>query len=145
MSTISYEFCDWVIERIAQNLVPGITSDKVFDVRKRDLGQSIKIALNKGLGVCIVVELGSISPQGNAPDDTQVNIEVNVTVCHNALMKSSSSFDSRAFAESLYHVFAGASYKQLPGMPNNVRTGQFATQGDDKMLHMFSINLLTTI
>ena len=80
MSTVSYEFCDWVIDRITQNLVPGITSDKVFDVRKRALGQYIKIALNKGLGVCIVVELGSISPQGNAPDDTQVNVEVNVTV-----------------------------------------------------------------
>ena len=102
MSTISYEFCDWVIERIAQNLVPGITSDKVFDVRKRDLGQSIKIALNKGLGVCIVVELGSISPQGNAPDDTQVNIEVNGGASLPALIARPAFWDEGK--DTLVHV-----------------------------------------
>ena len=145
MNEISYDFCDWVIERIKQNLGGKLTADNVFDMRKRDLGQSIKLAVNKGLGACVVVELGGISPQGDRPDDTQLEIEVNVTVCHNAAMKSSSAFDSRAFAENLYRQFAGASFQQLAGMPNNVRAGKLTSQGEDKMLHMFNINLITTI
>ena len=145
MSAISYNFCDWVIERIKTNLGGKLTEDKVFDMRKRDLGQNIKLAVNKGLGTCVVVELGGISPQGNRPDDTQLEIEVNVTVCHNAAMKSSAEFDSRAFTENLYRQFAGASFQQLAGMPNNVRAGKLTSQGEDKMLHMFNINLITTI
>jgi hypothetical protein len=145
MNAISYDFCDWVIEQIKQNLGGKLTADNVFDMRKRDLGQSIKLAVNKGLGACVVVELGGISPQGDKPDDTQLEIEVNVAVCHNAAMKSSSAFDSRAFAENLYRVFAGASFQQRPGMPNNVRAGKLTSQGEDKMLHMFNINLITTI
>lgn len=145
MATISYDFCDWVIERIKQNLGGKLSADNVFDMRKRDLGQSIRLAVNKGLGACVVVELGDLSPQGNRADDTQLEIEVNVTVCHNAAMKSSSAFDSRAFTENLYRQFAGASFQQLPGMPNNVRAGKLTSQGEDKMLHMFNINLITTI
>jgi hypothetical protein len=145
MNTISYDFCDWVIERIKQNLGGKLTADNVFDMRKRDLGQSIKLAVNKGLGACVVVELGDLSPQGNRPDDTQLEIEVNVTVCHNAAMKSSSAFDSRAFTENLYRQFAGVSYEQEDDMSPNVRVGQLSSQGEDKMLHMFTINLLTTI
>lgn len=145
MNTISYDFCDWVIERIKQNLGGKLTADNVFDMRKRDLGQSIKLAVNKGLGACVVVELGGIYPQGDRPDDTQLEIEVNVTVCHNAAMKSSSAFDSRAFTENLYRQFAGASYKQEDDMSPDVRVGQLSSQGEDKMLHMFTINLLTTI
>ena len=145
MNTISYDFCDWVIERIKQNLGGKLTADNVFDMRKRDLGQSIKLAVNKGLGACVVVDLGGISPQGNRPDDTQLEIEVNVAVCHNAAMKSSSAFDSRAFTENLYRQFAGASYEQEDDMSPNVRVGQLSSQGEDKMLHMFTINLLTTI
>lgn len=145
MNAISYDFCDWVIERIKQNLGGKLTADNVFDMRKRDLGQSIKLAVNKGLGACVVVEPGGISPQGDRPDDTQLEIEVNVAVCHNASMKSSSAFDSRAFTENLYRLFAGASFQQLPGMPNNVRAGKLTSQGEDKMIHMFNINLITTI
>lgn len=145
MNAISYDFCDWVIERIKQNLGGKLTADNVFDMRKRDLGQSIKLAVNKGLGACVVVDLGGISPQGDRPDDTRLEIEVNVTVCHNAAMKSSSAFDSRAFTENLYRQFAGASFQQLAGMPNNVRAGKLTSQGDDKLLHMFNINLITTI
>ena len=145
MNAISYDFCDWVIERIKQNLGGKLTADNVFDMRKRDLGQSIKLAVNKGLGACVVVELGGISPQGDRPDDTQLEIEVNVAVCHNAAMKSSSAFDSRAFAEGLYRVFAGASFEQLPGLPANVRVGPLSSQGEDKMMHMFTVNLITTI
>lgn len=145
MATISYDFCDWVIERIKQNLGGKLTADNVFDMRKRDLGQSIRLAVNKGLGACVVVELGDLSPQGNRADDTQLEIEVNVTVCHNAAMKSSSAFDSRAFTENLYRQFAGVSYEQEDDMSPNVRVGQLSSQGEDKMLHMFTINLLTTI
>lgn len=145
MEAISYEFCDWVIERIKSNLGNVLAEDKVFDVRKRDLGQKISLAVNKGLGACVVVELGGLIPQGSRPDDTQLEIEVDVTVCHNATMKSSSVFDSRAFAETLYRVFAGTSYKQLPGMSNNVRVGKLTTQGEDKLMHMFTVSLITTI
>lgn len=145
MNLISYDFCDWVIEQIKQNLGGNLTADNVFDMRKRDLWQSIKLAVNKGLGACVVVELGGIYPQGDSPDDTQLEIEVNVTVCHNATMKSSSAFDSRAFTENLYRLFAGASFQQLPGMPNNVRAGNLSSQGEDKILHMFNIKLITTI
>lgn len=145
MNAISYDFCDWVIERIKQNLGDKVEPSKVFDVRKRDLGQSIRLAVNKGLGVCVVVDLGDIKPQGSRPDDTQLEVEVEVAVCHNTALKPSSAFDSRAFTEGLYRVFAGASFEQLPGLPANVRVGPLSSQGEDKMLHMFTVNLITTI
>lgn len=142
---ISYDFCDWVVERIKANLGDQVSPDKVFDTRLRDLGQKIGMAVNKGLGCCVVVELGGITPQGNRPDDTQVEIAVEVAVCHNSSMKSSREFDSRAFTEELYRVFAGASFNQLPGLPNNVRAGKLETQGEDKLIHSFTVNLITTI
>lgn len=145
MAAISYDFCDWVIERIKANLGDKVEPGKVFDARKRDLGQSIRLAVNKGLGVCVVVDLGDIKPQGSRPDDTQLEVEVEVTVCHNATLKPSSAFDSRAFTEGLYRVFAGASFEQEEDMSPNVRVGPLTSQGEDKLLHMFSINLLTTI
>lgn len=145
MVAVSYGFCDWVVERIKSNLDGQLSADKVFDTRKRDLGQSIAMAVNKGLGACVVVELGGISPNGDRPDDTQVEVEVNVAVCHNTSMKSSREFDSRAFAESLYRLFAGARFNVLDGMPNNVRAGRFDSQGEDKLIHSFSIHYITTI
>lgn len=145
MSAVSYEFCDWVIERIKGACSGVLPADKVFDMRKRDLGQSIRKAVNQGLGVCVVVELGGIRPQGTRPDDTQVEVEVNVSVCHNAAMVSSREFDSRAFAENLYHLLAGRAFKQMPGLPNNVRAGSFSTQGEDKQIHSFSVNYITTL
>ena len=145
MSAISYEFCDWVVARVKQCLGGKLTADKVFDMRDRDLTQSIRASVNKGLGSCVVVELGGITPQGNRPDDTQVEIEVHVSVCHKASMQSSRQFDSRAFTENLYRAFAGQSFQQVPGMPNNVRVGQLATQGEDKLIHSFTVHYITTI
>lgn len=145
MGAISYEFCDWVVERVKQHLGGKLTADKVFDMRHRDLTQSIRASVNKGLGSCVVVELGGIVPQGNRADDSQVEVEVHVSVCHNATMQSSRQFDSRAFTENLYRAFAAQSFQQLPGMPNNVRVGQLTTQGEDKLIHSFTVHYITTI
>lgn len=143
--TVSYDFCDWVLERIKSNLGGKLQPDKVFDLRKKDLGQKIKKAVNTGLGACVVVELGGIEPLGKLPDDTQVEVEVNVAVCHNTSLLPSGTFDSRAFTENLYRLFAGTKFRQLEAMPNNVRVGRLMSQGEDKVIHSFTINYITIL
>lgn len=143
MAAISYSFCDWVIERIRQNLGGVMPAELVLDERKGSIGQSIMKAVNKGLGACIVVGVGSINPLGNAPDDTQCEVQVNVAVLHNSNMKP--DFDSREFAENLYRKFAGAEYEQPPCLVANVKVGRFDTQGEDKKMHMFTVSYNKTL
>lgn len=140
MRSISYNFCDWVIQRIKANLGGELSAELVIDERKGDLGQSITKAVNSGLAACVVVGVGNITPQGGRADDTQCEIEVNVAVLHNAKMKP--SFDSRLFTEHLYSKFAGAEYELPPSASVNVRVGTLSTSGDDKKMHMFTVSYL---
>lgn len=143
MKSISYDFCDWVLERIKANTNGIIATELVLDERKGDLGQSITKAVNHGLGACVVVGVGAINPQGSEADDTQCEIEVNIAVLHNAKLKP--SFDSRLFAEHLFRLFAGAEFERPPCLSVNVRTGRLDTTGEDKKMHMFTVSYKKTL
>lgn len=140
MEAISYDFCDWVLERIKSNLQGALAPELVLDERTGGLGQKIAKAVNKGIGACVVVGVGSITPQGSQADDTQCEVAVNVAVLHNGVLKP--DFDSRLFAESLYRKFAGAEYERPPCLSANVRVGNFDTQGEDKKMHIFTVSYL---
>ena len=143
MASISYAFCDWVLERIKANLNGQLSADLVLDERQGGLGQKIVKAVNQGIGACVVVGVGEITPQGNNADDTQCEISVNVGVLHNAALKK--DFDSRLFTEELYRKFAGAEYEQSPFLSANVRVGRLDTQGEDKKMHTFTVSHLKTL
>ena len=143
MKAISYDFCDWVIERIKRNLAEQLPEEVVLDERKSDLAQGISKAVNSSLAACVVVGVGSIVPQGRNADDTQCEVEVNIAVLHNAKMKP--EFDSRLFTEHLYRKFAGAEYERPPRLCANVRCGKLDTNGDDKKMHMFTVSYYKTL
>jgi hypothetical protein len=65
MKAISYSFCDWVLARIKQHLGGQMSEELVLDERKGDLAKSINKSVNSGLGSCVVVGLGNITPQGS--------------------------------------------------------------------------------
>lgn len=143
MAAISYAFCDWVLERIKTNLSGKLSSDLVIDERAGGLGQKIAKAVNKGIGACVVVGVGDITPQGSGADDTQCEVAVNIGILHNSVLKT--DFDSRLFAEELYRKFAGAEYERPPSMAVNVRAGQLTTQGEDKKIHTFTVSYLRVL
>lgn len=143
MKAISYDFCDWVIKRINANLEGQLPEELVIDERKGNLRQNLMKAVNKGIGACVVVGVGEITPQGGFADDTQCEVTVNIAVFHNSNMRS--AFDSRLFAENLYRKFAGAEYEQPPVLRANVKAGHFETQGEDKKMHIFNVSFLKTL
>ena len=101
-------------------------------------------AVNKGIGACVVVGVGSIAPQGGYADDTQCEVTVNIAVMHNANMKP--GFDSRLFAENLYSKFAGAEYEIPPSRAVNVRAGTLSTdEVQGGKMHMFIVSYLKTL
>lgn len=144
MKAISYDFCDWVIKRIKANLEGQLPEELVLDERKGNLRQSIVKAVNKGIGACVVVGVGSIAPQGGYADDTQCEVAVNIAVMHNANLKQ--GFDSRLFAENLYSKFAGAEYEIPPSRAVNVKAGTLSTdEAQGGKMHMFIVSYLKTL
>lgn len=143
MKAISYSFCDWVLARIKQHLGGQMSEELVLDERKGDLAKSINKSVNSGLGACVVVGVGNITPQGSGADDTQCEVSVNIAVMHNSVLKP--AFDSRLFAEHLYSKFAGAEYEIPPCRAVNVRAGTLSTEGNDKKMHMFTVSYLKTL
>ena len=144
MAAISYRFCDWVINRIKLNLGGKLPAELVLDEREGGLALKLKKAVNQGVGACVVVGVGDISPQGVNADDTQCEITVNVAIMHNSTLKP--DFDSRLLAEELFTKFAGAEFEQPPCLSVNVRVDRLNSQGDDgKLMHTFSVSYLRTL
>lgn len=144
MAAISYRFCDWVINRIKANIVGNLPAELVLDEREGGLALKLKKAVNQGLGACVVVGVGDISPQGENADNTQCEITVNVAIMHNSTLKP--DFDSRLLAEELFTKFAGAEFEQPPFLSVNVRVDRLNSQGDDgKLMHTFSVSYLRTL
>lgn len=140
MEAFSYKFLDWVKQRVAELSEGVLTSEEIFDEREQDLGQYVKLAVNKGLGLCAVLSLPDVRHVGETPGDTEYEVSCEVWVFHNKAL--SAEVDSAALTEHLFRNFAGADFN-LPTwrLRANVEADglQHDVQGV-KQTHYFSLS-----
>ena len=143
MVGVSTAFADWATAQLEKASADVLEPGLVFDERKTDLSMAIKQAVNSKLGCCVAVRAPRINGNGDAADDTQYTISIDVAVMHNAAL---SSLDSLTLSEHLFRQFAGVQFATRADMPNNVRADNLSHElNGTKWLHLFTITHTTTL
>lgn len=145
MEAISYRFLDWVAARVVQHSEGLLTADAVFDERAQDLGQNVRMAVQKGLGLAVVLSLPVLRHVGEEAAETQYDVSVEVWIFHNKGL--SANVDSVLLTEHLFRAFAGAEF----ALPNSELCANVEADGLQhdvqgvKQTHYFTINYTETI
>lgn len=108
MQAVSYRFLDWVKERLYELSEGVLTAEEVFDEREQDLAQCVKLAVNKGLGLCVVLSLPDLRHVGDTPGDTEYEVSCEVWVFHNKAL--STEVDSVVLTEHFFRHLAGSDF-----------------------------------
>lgn len=140
MEAISYRFLDWARERIVDHCEGLIGSDAVFDEREQDLVGSIKVAVQKGLGLAVVLTLPGLQLVGDEPGETQYEVTAEVWIFHNKGL--SADVDGVLLSEHLFRAFAGGRFG-LPDRfiaPNVMADGLRHEVAGVKQTHYFTIS-----
>lgn len=140
MVALSYGFLDWARELIVEQSGGVVEADAVFDEREQDLVQSIKLAVQKGLGLAVVLTVPELNHVGDEPGETQYEVSAEVWVFHNKAL--SAEVDGVALTEHLFRTFAGGKYA-LPDdwlTPNVRADGLRHEVSGPKQTHYFTIS-----
>lgn len=140
MEAISYGFLNWARMELVQHSEGLLEPDDVFDERELDLVQHIKLAVNKGLGLAVVLSLPTLRRVGDEPGETQYEVSADVWVFHNKAL--SREVDSVLLTEHLFRHFAGAQY-DTPNryLPANVSVESLQHDiNGTKQTHYFTIS-----
>lgn len=140
MEAISYRFLDWARERIVEHCEGTIEPEAVFDEREQDLVGSIKLAVQKGLGLAVVLTLPGLQLVGDEPSETQYEVTAEVWLFHNKGL--SADVDGVLLSEHLFRAFAGAQF----GLPDRFIAANVMADGlrhevaGIKQTHYFTIS-----
>lgn len=140
MEAISYRFLDWVRRAMVEHSEGKLDAGAVFDERELDLVQNVKLAVNKGLGLAVVLSLPSLRQVGDEPGETQYSVSTEVIVFHNKGL--SKEVDSVLLTEHWFRIFAGARF-DTPSryIPANVRVDGLQHDVNGlKQTHTFTIS-----
>lgn len=142
---ISTAFCDWLKARLVEYSDGVLSAELVYDERHLDLGMAIRKAVNGGIGCCVVMSAPSLrQADGNSPDDTRYNVDVEVAIMHNAAL--SPNVDSVTLSESIFRRLAATHFELRTEFPPNVRADALNhTLNATKWLHQFTITYTLTI
>lgn len=140
MEAISYRFLDWARERIVEHCEGVVDASAVFDEREQDLVGSIRVAVQKGLGLAVVLTLPGLRLVGDEPCETQYEVTAEVWVFHNRAL--SAGVDGVLLSEHLFRAFAGAGF----ALPDRLVAANVMADGlrhevsGPKQTHYFTIS-----
>lgn len=140
MEAISYRFLDWARERVVEHCEGLVEEAAVFDEREQDLVGGIKLAVQKGLGLAVVLTLPGLRLVGDEPSETQYEVTAEVWVFHNKGL--SAEVDGVLLSEHLFRAFAGARF----ALPDRLVAANVMADGlrhevsGPKQTHYFTIS-----